>query len=328
GPLIDDTWFLVIISSCVAATLVGVILAIAFLKYREGKLKPLSDVALAKKEKALGLERCEAVLYPGSPLSTTPGQFDTRASRALWAAIKPLEGNHYTVDHCQPIEQKSNRLDLLSPNLNYDYANYNNQHYKHMDYATLGSQCSELPSKQPVPATSFENIGYDAGDEGGRDSKDLNSNGRVVSARGSAVRLLGSPHHNMNSPTQHHYEMVTPAVRRQHPSLDRTNRHEGHAISGLSTMGPLHLSSMNVRQEPQYKLTALANGSHSLTPKVDGNSWVRVSHPHGHMVLLNSSGGTTNSLAPISLNGVTVNSLTPSSPTDHIYVSPITSPVI
>ncbi|CAL4123198.1 unnamed protein product, partial [Meganyctiphanes norvegica] len=43
GPLIDDTWFLVIISSCVAATLVGVILAIAFLKYREGKLKPLSD---------------------------------------------------------------------------------------------------------------------------------------------------------------------------------------------------------------------------------------------------------------------------------------------
>lgn len=35
GPLIDDTWFLVIISSCVGVTLLGILLAIAFLKYRE-----------------------------------------------------------------------------------------------------------------------------------------------------------------------------------------------------------------------------------------------------------------------------------------------------
>ncbi|RXG71869.1 hypothetical protein Avbf_01950 [Armadillidium vulgare] len=37
GPLIDDTWFLVIISLCVGATLLAIILVIGYLKYREKK---------------------------------------------------------------------------------------------------------------------------------------------------------------------------------------------------------------------------------------------------------------------------------------------------
>ncbi|KAK8402217.1 hypothetical protein O3P69_001372 [Scylla paramamosain] len=309
GPLIDDTWFLVIISSCVAATLLGIILAIAFLKYREGKLKPLSDVALAKKEKALGLERCEAVLYPAPAITPLPvPQMDGRGSRALWAGIKPLEGNHYTVDHCQPVEQKPVRLDLLPPHDNtYDYADYSSVNYASPGYATLTPRLDHSP--RPAPAASFENVGYVGGDEAGEGGS-VGPDGCVVTAP-RAARLLGSPRLVSGDPDQHHYEMVTPSPRR-HKSLERGGGRHPPVISGPTSLGAARLPPLNGRPSPRYNLTALATGAHTLTPKVENCS--RAERRHAH-VSLDRAGTTSTSLAP-------------ASPTDHIYASPITSPVI
>nr|XP_045607459.1 uncharacterized protein LOC123764036 [Procambarus clarkii] len=310
GPLIDDTWFLVIISSCVAATLLGIILAIAFLKYREGKLKPLSDVALAKKEKALGLERCEAVLYPTPSLVPVPvPQLDNRTSRALWAGIKPLEGNHYTVDHCQPMEQKPVRLDLLPPHDNtYDYADYSSVSYASAGYSTLTPRL-DTHSPRPAPAASFENVGYVPGDEAAEVER-IAPDGCVVTAP-RAARLLGSPRPSQGIPDHHHYEMVTPSPRR-HRSLERGGGRQPPLISGPTSLGPGRLPPLNGRPSPRYNLTALATGAHTLTPKVENCS--RAERRHAH-VSLDRSGGANTTLAP-------------ASPTDHIYASPITSPVI
>ncbi|XP_047472452.1 uncharacterized protein LOC125027422 [Penaeus chinensis] len=307
GPLIDDTWFLVIISSCVAATLLGIILAIAFLKYREGKLKPLSDVALAKKEKALGLERCEAVLYPAPAITPTPvPQLDNRTSRALWAGIKPLEGNHYTVDHCQPMEQKPVRLDLLPPHDNtYDYADYSSVSYASASYTTLTPRL-DGSSPRPQPAASFENVGYVPGDEGAEVER-IAPDGCVVTAP-RAARLLGSPRFVQGIQDHHHYEMVTPSMRR-HKSLERGAR-QPPVISGPTSLGPVRMPPLNGR--PRYNLTAYASGTHTLTPKVDNSA--RAERRHAH-VSLDRSGSANTTLAP-------------ASPTDHIYASPITSPVI
>ncbi|XP_076054116.1 uncharacterized protein LOC143032841 [Oratosquilla oratoria] len=362
GPLIDDTWFLVIISSCVAATLLGIILAIAFLKYREGKLKPLSDLALAKKEKALGLERCETVLYPAPGLSL-PSQHDPTRSgpRALWAGIKPIEENHYTVDHCQPVDQKRGRLDLLPQEHTYDYADFS------VNYSTLAptykapldqSGGSVLGVSQgPAPAASFENVGYVAGDEA-VEVEHVAPDGCVLTAP-RAARLLGAPHHQQAPTTvayQHHYEMVTPRSAhssRRHRSLERNggppHRHAVPEISAPSSLHAVRLPPLNSRPDvahgsfrvphaaaaaaaaaassnnkalnnsrgtpdnARYNLTALANGSHTLTPKVDNATRAERRQTH---VSLDRSGSTSTSLAP------------PASPTDHIYASPITSPVI
>ncbi|XP_064106031.1 uncharacterized protein LOC135215383 isoform X1 [Macrobrachium nipponense] len=309
GPLIDDTWFLVIISSCVAATLLGIILAIAFLKYREGKMKPMSDDALAKKEKALGLERCEAVLYPAPAPAPAP-QLDSRSmSRALWAAIKPLEGNHYTVDHCQPMEQKPVRLDLLPPHDNsYDYVDYSGVTYATAGYTTLTPRLDQH-SPRPAPAASFENIGYVPGDDG-TEVERIAPDGCVVTAP-RAARLLGSPRFAQGNSDHHHYEMVTPSPRRN-KSLDRGSGRQPPIISGPTSLGPVRLPALNGRPSPRYNLTALATGAHTLTPKVDNSS--RSERRHAH-VSLDRSGSANTKLAP-------------ASPTDHIYASPITSPVI
>ncbi|KAK4307152.1 hypothetical protein Pmani_021058 [Petrolisthes manimaculis] len=97
GAVIDDTWFLVIICSSILTTLVSIIVAIALFKYKEGKLKPLSDTALAKKEKALGLERCEAVLYPSNPSNTSNCLSMPPGGKNTGTSVANASGN-YTYD--------------------------------------------------------------------------------------------------------------------------------------------------------------------------------------------------------------------------------------
>lgn len=300
-----------------------------FISFYRGKLKPLSDVALAKKEKALGIERCEAVLYP-TPTPIPVPQLDSRASRALWAGIKPLEGNHYTVDHCQPMEQKPVRLDLLPPHDNtYDYADYSSVSYASAPYSTLtprgGGNLEQPPPphspRPPAPAASFENVGFVPGDEVAEVER-IGADGCVVTAP-RAARLLGSPRLGQQGTAvdHHHYEMVTPSPRR-HRSLERggsgTAGRQPPVISGPTSLGPNRLPPLNGRPSPRYNLTALASGTHTLTPKVDNTcrpDQQQQQRRQAH-VALDRSGTTTNT------------TLAPASPTDHIYASPITSPVI
>ena len=297
-------------------------------------MKPLSDTALAKKEKALGLERCEAVLYPAPSLTPIGPPPDPHSgTRALWAGLKPLEGNHYTVDHCQPVEQKPHRLDLIPASDNtYDYADYSTINYTTLapnygptqpmnNNLSLDSTISPRPTPphpttRPAPAASFENVGYVPGDEGVEVNR-IAPDGCVVTR---AAYLLGSQRpitSQSHMPPQHHYEMVTPKSTpspRRHKSLERggSNRNMP-VISAPTGASDIRLPALNSRHG-KYTLTALANGSHTLTPKINNTIRQESSRRQAHVSL--DRGGHTNT------------SLAPASPTDHIYASPITSPVI
>ena len=283
---------------------------------------------MAKKEKALGLERCEAVLYPAPALTPVgPPPDPHSATRALWAGLKPLEGNHYTVDHCQPMEQKPRRLDLIPTSDNtYDYADYSTINYtarvpnygpiqenNHSGETMINPRTATVVTL-PAPAASFENVGYVPGDEAVEVDR-VAPDGCVVTR---AAYLLGSQRPvtaQSHISTHHHYEMVTPKSTpspRRHKSLERggSNRNMP-VISAPTNVSGVWLPPLNSRPG-KYTLTALANGSHTLTPKVDNTT--RAERRQAHVSL--DRGGNTNT------------SLAPASPTDHIYASPITSPVI
>ncbi|CAG2055609.1 unnamed protein product [Timema podura] len=102
GPVMDDTWLLVLVSSCVGVLLLGALLALFLLKCRvyvqhrtcvseqngkSGALQ-LDAAALAR------VKSCEAVLYP-APSHPAPGP----DSRVLWAALTPRgTTHHYTAE--------------------------------------------------------------------------------------------------------------------------------------------------------------------------------------------------------------------------------------
>ncbi|MCL4139275.1 UNVERIFIED_CONTAM: hypothetical protein GTU68_044393, partial [Idotea baltica] len=279
-----------------------------------GKLKPLSDVVLAKKEKALGLERCEAVLYPTPQMPPTDG----RASRALWAGLKPLEGNHYTVDHCQPMDQKPARLDLIpSSDNNYDYADYST-----IGYTTIGPSYGDARdhkdtlspplSGRPVHSSSFENVGFVPGEEA-VDVTRMRPNGSALSR---AAYLLGTKSSQAVKTAPHLYEMVTPRVSatssRRHKSLEHGSLRQTPVISAPTGVNTMRLPPLNSRYNGRYTLKAYPNGSHTLT--LNGDSHSRADRKYAH-VSLDRSGAPSTTLAP-------------SSPSDNIYASPITSPVI
>ncbi|XP_066998258.2 uncharacterized protein [Anabrus simplex] len=86
GPAMDDTWLLVLITSCVGVVLLGALLALFLLKCRvqrsgKGSLQ-LDNSTLGK---AKGVKGCEAVLYP----CPSAGGAVTPDSRVLWAALTP-----------------------------------------------------------------------------------------------------------------------------------------------------------------------------------------------------------------------------------------------
>lgn len=281
-----------------------------------GKLKPLSDVVLAKKEKALGLERCEAVLYPAPQIPPSDG----RTSRALWAGLKPLEGNHYTVDHCQPMDQKPARLDLIpGSDNNYDYADYSSLTYTSIgpSYGTARDPETTLSpplAGRPVPSSSFENVGFVPGEETG-ESERLSD----VAAVTRAAYLLGGTK-VLPSPKAppHLYEMVTPRVAvthsRRHKSLDHGGMRQTPVISAPTSVPAVRLPPLNSRYNGRYTLKAFPNGTHTLTPKGESPSRKDHHRKYAH-VSLDRSGAANTTLAP-------------TSPTDNIYASPITSPVI
>ena len=260
---------------------------------------------MAKKEKALGLERCEAVLYPASAMSPNEPR---GPSRALWAGLKSLDGNHYMVDHCEPIEQKSQRLDLLTEPT-YDYADYTT-----ISYAPVGPYIHHpTGARQPMQAPSFENIAYVPGKEDkvekmGPDGCVVTRAAYLFGGEQRAGTLGGIPQQNQNAP--HLYEMVTPkqASTRRHKTLDRAGRNTP-IISAPTSAPTMRLPPLNSRYNTggRYTMTAIANGGHhqhTLYPPIDR----KTAH-----VSLDRSGATNTSLT---------------SPQDNIYASPITSPVI
>ena len=289
--------------------------------FSSGKLKPLSDVALAKKEKALGLERCEAVLYPGPPSMPPPmPPSEVRSStKALWAGLKPLDEKFYTVDHCQPMSQKQARMDIIQ-NMEdkYDY-----KHYTPVNYATLSPAIYSSASYggedalKNGPTQTFENVGFVPGEENVNDQNMAQNYGVSKAAYllgGSGRATISRP--EQQPPLQHHYEMVAP---RNSPSskrlmsLDRKGRHHNNnnktpTISAPTNVLAVRLPPLNSRR---YALTALANGRHTLSREPEAE----VREARRSQVALDRTGGTMTSLAP-------------TSPTDHVYASPITSPVI
>lgn len=275
-------------------------------------------MALAKKEKALGLERCEAVLYPGPPAACPPlPPNDPHVnSRALWAGLKPLDEKFYTVDHCQPVSQKQARMDIIQ-NMEdkYDY-----KHYTPINYSTLAYSSAREAKSSPVKQGTFENVGFVVGDE--------NSDHMLVGNYGlsRAAYLLGTSggrstisrppshyhqqaHHQQQQ--QHHYEMVAPRSSpsgvRRNMSLDRNGRSGQPTISGPTT-NVVRLPPLNSRPG-RYALTALANGKHTLSK-----------NPTEEVV--------RRSQVAIDRTGSALTSLAPESPSDHVYASPVTSPVI
>ncbi|XP_018006488.1 uncharacterized protein LOC108664420 isoform X2 [Hyalella azteca] len=316
GPVIDDTWFFIIISSCVAAALLAIVLIIAYLKYRD-KLKPLSDVVLAKKEKALGLDRCEAVLYPNPPARAPPlpPSDPHYSSKALWAGLKPLNDKFYTVDHCQPMNQKQAHMEIIQAMEDkYDY-----KHYAPANYSTLAPTYTSTEGNKSIvngcmKPGIFENVGFVPGDEG--DDEMLRRKCGVSRAALLLSRrtTLSRPPSSLSQPG-HHYEMVSPrsspASNKRHMSLGRNSR-AGNGqhpliISAPTNVPLVRLPPLNSRPG-RYALTAFANGEHSLLRNHEDR--VRCSQ-----VALDRSGAPMTTLATVS-------------PTDHVYASPITSPVI
>lgn len=265
-------------------------------------------MVLAKKEKALGLERCEAVLYPGPQIPLNDG----RTTRALWAGLKPLEGNHYTVDHCQPMDQKSGcqggRLDLLPPSENtYDYADYSSITYGSIKDADP-DLTPPLSGERLSLSSSFENIGFVPGEE----PADVNRLGT------RAAYLLGTrTSHLSRGVSTHLYEMMTPRTNssRRHKSLDHGPLRQVPIISGPTNLPPIRLPPLNSRYGGHYNLKGLNNGCRTLMPNGSPHqALIRMDRKYAH-VSLDRSGAASTKLAP-------------TTPTDNVYASPITSPVI
>ncbi|XP_012139665.1 uncharacterized protein LOC100878279 isoform X1 [Megachile rotundata] len=97
GTVFDDTWLLVLISSCVGVIFIGIILATLFLKCkfnRSGKSSVISipNVTSGIQTK-MGRIQNEAVLYP----CTTDAMQD---SRVMWATLTPRgTTRHYLEEH-------------------------------------------------------------------------------------------------------------------------------------------------------------------------------------------------------------------------------------
>ena len=289
-----------------------------------GKLKPLSDLALAKKEKALGLERCEAVLYPGPMAPSLPSNEAHLNTRALWAGLKPLDEKFYTVDHCQPMSQKQARLEIIQ-NMEdkYDYKHYSPINYSTLAYTTAASR-EDMSS--PIKQGTFENVGFVVGDDDNND-RTLGRHCGVSraayllgtaggSGRSTISRTPTHHHHHQQQQQQHHYEMVaprsSPAGVRRNMTLDRNGR-SAPLISSPSSVTGVRLPALNSRHG-RYALTALANGRHTLTRN-------QVTADDTRDVMRRSQ-------VAIDRSGSAMTTLTPESPTDHVYASPITSPVI
>ena len=248
------------------------------------KLKPLTDVALAKKEKALGMERCEAVLYPGGLEPNAVGQ--EVHTKALWAGLKPIDNKFYTVNHCQPLGQKANTLVRREVIQSFE-DKYDTKNYTPINYQTLtnggnrdltdfifanGKRDSQSYMKHNGVSGTFENVGYDTGNENNfnHSSQQFYNYGTYAGGGGggytrAAYVLGGNNNETLGGRlpiTDHHYEMIQP---RHSPSKRNMTLGRNVTISGPTSLpAGIRLPPLNGRNE-RYALTALANGKHTLT---------------------------------------------------------------
>lgn len=94
--------------------------------------------------------QCEAVMYP--PASHAVGVPPCRTSRALWAGIRTRE-NHYTVDHAQPVDQKSGSITASSFEFPDDYSS--------VGYTTISPQAYRAGIPEGVHILpAHDNSGY------------------------------------------------------------------------------------------------------------------------------------------------------------------------
>ncbi|XP_043194196.1 uncharacterized protein LOC122366254 [Amphibalanus amphitrite] len=154
GPAIDDTWFFVIICACVGLTLFGILLTIFCLRLKEQKKSRLGLDSVDTNKPPLGSGQCEAVLYP--PPSTASSAA-CRSSRALWAGLRTRE-NHYTIEHVQPVEQKSASITASSFEFPDDYSS--------VGYTSISPQAYRAGIPDGVHLLpAHDNTAYAASDE-------------------------------------------------------------------------------------------------------------------------------------------------------------------
>ncbi|KAF0300760.1 hypothetical protein FJT64_003269 [Amphibalanus amphitrite] len=102
----------------------------------------------------LGSGQCEAVLYP--PPSTASSAA-CRSSRALWAGLRTRE-NHYTIEHVQPVEQKSASITASSFEFPDDYSS--------VGYTSISPQAYRAGIPDGVHLLpAHDNTAYAASDE-------------------------------------------------------------------------------------------------------------------------------------------------------------------
>jgi len=134
---LEDTWFFVILAACLMLTLGALLSGLVYLRLHGKTLKGAWDFGIFLSDNASML--MNATSGDSGNVSSVGGvgsdagsankpcqQQQTRysagvdgvdlveqrsvaSSRALWAGVKTTEGNHYTITHVQPIEQKQRR---------------------------------------------------------------------------------------------------------------------------------------------------------------------------------------------------------------------------